>query len=131
MKMKALLLPAAIMVMFATSPVIFSHAAVAAPGSRAEAWQAKLNLTPDQKAKMEEIHKSSEQQMDALLTPEQLTQKNQAMQQHKKPNLNLSADQKAKMKGIRENAKTQMQAVLTPEQQQQWKQMRQQKRQSQ
>ncbi|MBP5976385.1 hypothetical protein HW132_27560 [Brasilonema sp. CT11] len=129
--MKALLLPAAIMVMFATSPVIFSHAAVAAPGSRAEAWQAKLNLTPDQKAKMEEIHKSSEQQIDALLTPEQRTQKDQARQQHKRAKLNLTADQKAKMKEIRQNANTQMQAVLTPEQQQQWKQMRQQKRQSQ
>ncbi|MBW4628327.1 MAG: P pilus assembly/Cpx signaling pathway, periplasmic inhibitor/zinc-resistance associated protein [Brasilonema octagenarum HA4186-MV1] len=131
MKMKALLLPAAIMVMFATSPVIFTHAAVAAPGSRAEAWQAKLNLTDAQKAKMKEIRESSKKQIDALLTPEQRTQKEQARQQRKKPNLNLTADQKAKMKEIRQNTKTQMQALLTPEQQQQWKQMREQKRQSQ
>ncbi len=117
------------MIMFATSPVIFPHAAVAAPDQSADGWKAKLNLNADQKAKIKQIHEDTKKQIDALLTPEQRTQKQQARQQRQKPNLNLNADQKAKMKEIRQKANSQIQAVLTPEQQQQWKQLRQQRRQ--
>lgn len=117
------------MLMFATSPVIFTHAAVAAPGMRSGKWETQLKLSDAQKGKMKEIRQSTEKQMDALLTPEQQAQKQQARQQHQKAKLNLSTDQKAKMKEIRQNADTQIQALLTPTQQQQYQQMRQERQQ--
>jgi Spy/CpxP family protein refolding chaperone len=70
---------------------------------------AQLNLTDDQRAKIQPILQSSRQQAqavrnDSTLTPEQ---------------------KKAKMRDIRQDAMTQMNSLLTPEQQQQWQQMRQ------
>jgi Spy/CpxP family protein refolding chaperone len=70
---------------------------------------ARLNLTDDQRAKIQPILQSSRQQAqavrnDATLTPEQ---------------------KQAKMRDIHQGAMTQMNSLLTPEQQQQWQQMRQ------
>jgi Spy/CpxP family protein refolding chaperone len=70
---------------------------------------AKLNLTDEQRAKIQPILQSSRQQAHAVrndntLTPEQ---------------------KKAKMREIHQGAMTQMNSLLTPEQQQQWEQMRQ------
>jgi Spy/CpxP family protein refolding chaperone len=70
---------------------------------------AMLNLTEDQRAKIQPILESSRQQAqavrnDATLTPEQ---------------------KHAKMREIHQGAMTQMNSLLTPEQQQQWQQMRQ------
>ena len=70
---------------------------------------AKLNLTDDQRAKIQPILKSSRQQAQAVrndttLTPEQ---------------------KQAKMRDIHQGAMSQMNSLLTPEQQQQWQEMRQ------
>lgn len=70
---------------------------------------AKLNLTDEQRAKIQPILQSSRQQAhavrnDTTLTPEQ---------------------KQAKMREIHQGAVTQMNSLLTPEQQQQWQQMRQ------
>jgi Spy/CpxP family protein refolding chaperone len=70
---------------------------------------ARLNLTPEQKTKLQPIFQSSRQQMqavrnDASLTPEQ---------------------KQAKIREIRQNTQSQVNGILTPEQQQQWQQMRQ------
>ena len=70
---------------------------------------ARLNLTDDQRAKIQPILQSSRQQAravrnDTTLTPEQ---------------------KQAKMRDIHQDTMTQMNSLLTPEQQQQWQQMRQ------
>jgi Spy/CpxP family protein refolding chaperone len=70
---------------------------------------AKLNLTDDQRAKIQPILKSSREQAhavrnDTTLTPEQ---------------------KRAKMREIHQGTMAQMNSLLTPEQQQQWQQMRQ------
>lgn len=69
---------------------------------------ARLNLTPDQKSKIQPIMQSSRQQVQAVradssLTPEQ---------------------KQAKVREIHQNAMSQAKAVLTPEQQQQLQEMR-------
>jgi Spy/CpxP family protein refolding chaperone len=69
---------------------------------------AHLNLTPEQKSKIQPIMQSSRQQIQAVradssLTPEQ---------------------KQAKVREIHQNAMSQVNAVLTPEQQQQLQQMR-------
>ena len=111
----------------------------------------KLNLSPDQKAKMQEIGRNTRAQMEAILTPEQKTKLKAAMAERKAQyqarkeqrqegqgrreggrgkrgnvfaSLNLSETQKNQMKQIRESSKRQMQEVLTPQQQEQMKQMR-------
>ena len=104
----------------------------------------KLNLTPEQKAKMKEIGRSNRAQIEAVLTPEQKTKLQAAMAERKAQHqaqrqqgqgergkkgdifasLNLTETQKNQIKQIRESSKQQMQAVLTPEQQAQMKQMR-------
>ena len=70
---------------------------------------AHLNLTDDQRAKIQPILQSSRQQAQAVrndttLTPEQ---------------------KQAKIRDIHQGTMTQMNSLLTPEQQQQWQQMRQ------
>jgi len=128
MKIKTLLLmPGAIMLMLASTPVIFpfTPAAVAASAHKhGGGWETKLNLTDAQKAQIKQIHSSTETQINAILTPEQQAQKQQARLQHTRPQLSLSADQKAKIKAIRQNGQSQIKAVLTPEQQQQLQQLR-------
>jgi Spy/CpxP family protein refolding chaperone len=104
----------------------------------------KLNLTPEQKAKMKETGRSTRAQIEAVLTPEQKTKLQAAMAERKAQHqaqrqqgqgergkkgdifasLNLTETQKNQIKQIRESSKQQMQAVLTPEQQAQMKQMR-------
>jgi periplasmic protein CpxP/Spy len=131
MNKKALfLLPGALMLMFAASPLIpsFTNPAIAqnAPtkGEHGKKWE-KLNLSADQKAKIKTIRDSAKQQMDGILTAEQKAQLQQAKQTRQRPNLNLTADQKAQMKTIRESTETQIKALLTPEQQQQLEKMHQ------
>ena len=128
MKMKALLLmPGTIMLMLASSGGIFSftHAAVAAPyHEHAGGWERKLNLSDDQKAQIKQIHESTKEQINVILTSDQQAEKQQARLQHTRPNLNLSDDQKAQIKAIRQKSFSQIKAVLTPEQQQQFQQLR-------
>jgi periplasmic protein CpxP/Spy len=81
----------------------------------------KLNLTPDQKTKMEQLRASTRSQIDAVLTPAQRQQRQQieAQRQANKGDngMNLTADQKAKLKAIREANQAQFKAMLTPAQQ--------------
>jgi Spy/CpxP family protein refolding chaperone len=70
---------------------------------------AQLNLTADQRAKIEPILQSSWQQARAVRTDTTLTPE----QKH------------AKIRGIHQGAMTQVNSLLTPEQQQQWQQRRQ------
>ncbi|AFY49744.1 P pilus assembly/Cpx signaling pathway, periplasmic inhibitor/zinc-resistance associated protein [Nostoc sp. PCC 7524] len=100
-------------------------------------WAA-LELTADQKARIQEIQRNTRTQMEAVFTPEQKAkleaarQERQARRAQRQPgdrpqagkrpgmklaDLNLTDDQKARMRAIREESQKQMQAVLTPEQQ--------------
>jgi Spy/CpxP family protein refolding chaperone len=89
----------------------------------------KLNLTAEQKSKMEQLRATTRTQMDAVFTPEQLQQAKLRQEQRQEmggkwKSLNLTDDQKAKLKEIRQSSKAQFEAILTPEQQQQAKQKR-------
>ncbi|WP_204368470.1 hypothetical protein [Neosynechococcus sphagnicola] len=92
-----------------------------------------LNLSSDQKAKMQQIRQRSLAQITALLNPSQQQQMQTAIQQGQKPHqalksLNLTSDQKARVKQIRKETKQQIQALLTPEQLQQMQQQHQARR---
>ena len=120
-------MPGALMLMLASSPVIFSstHAAVAAPAhQRTGGWETKLNLTDAQKAQIKQIRLSTQKQINGILTPDQQKQKQQARQQHTAAKLSLSNDQKAQIKKIRQDEKSQIEAVLTTSQKQQLQQLR-------
>lgn len=72
-----------------------------------------LNLTPDQKSKMKEIHQSTQQQKDAIkndagLTQEQKVQKFKELRssQQEKMNSILTQDQKVKMKAMKQHRKS-------------------------
>ena len=82
---------------------------------------ARLNLTSEQKAKMEQLRASARTQMDAILTPAQ-QQQAKARQERRQAmgntwNLNLTTEQQAKIKTIRQSSAQQLNAILTPEQQ--------------
>ncbi len=128
MNKKALfLLPGAIAMMFAVTPLIpgFTNAAVAVPAHAGKlGGMNALNLTTDQKAQIKQIREAAKQEMDGIFTPEQKTLRQQARQQHQRPKLNLTNDQKAQLKAVRQKTKSQIDAVLTPEQRQQLQQMR-------
>ena len=80
-----------------------------------------LNLTPEQKTKMEQLRTSTQSQIDAVLTDEQrqkLAQvKAQRQANQQSGGMNLTADQKTKIKAIRAANQAQFQAILTPAQQ--------------
>jgi periplasmic protein CpxP/Spy len=85
-----------------------------------------LNLTADQKAKLEQLKANSRSQIQAVLTPEQrqAAQTNQGRRQEIMKgweSLNLTSDQKAKIQAIRQSSQQQFNAILTPEQQSQLK----------
>jgi len=83
---------------------------------------ARLNLTLDQTAKIEQLRASARTQMDAILTPTQQQQakarqdRRQAMGDTWK-SLNLTTEQQARIKTIRQSSAQQLNAILTPEQQ--------------
>ena len=81
-----------------------------------------LNLTPEQKTKVEALRAATKTQMDAVFTPEQRQQRDQMKAQRQarpagEQSMNFTADQKAKIKTIREASKEQFKAILTPAQQ--------------
>jgi Spy/CpxP family protein refolding chaperone len=89
----------------------------------------KLNLTAEQKTKLEQLRATARTQIDAVFTPEQRQQAKLRQEQHqemggKLKTLNLTAEQKTKLQEIRRSTKAQFEAILTPEQQQQAKQKR-------
>jgi len=114
-----------------------------------------LNLTPEQKTKMQAIRQdartkmqavknnaalsqdekitqmrairqSVREQMQQVLTPEQQKQIQQRFQQGPAQKLNLTDAQKAQLKSIRDKAMEQFRGMLTPEQQKSFDQARQQ-----
>jgi Spy/CpxP family protein refolding chaperone len=89
----------------------------------------KLNLTAEQKTKLEQLRATARTQIDAVFTPEQRQQAKLRQEQYqemgsKLKTLNLTAEQKTKLQEIRRSSKAQFEAILTPEQQQQVKQKR-------
>ncbi len=144
MNKKALfLLPGALMLMFAASPLIpsLTNPAVAqnAPtkgqhehgGERehGDRMGAKLNLTADQKAKIKGFRDAAKSQMDGILTADQKALIQQAKQTHQRPKLNLTADQKASMKTIRESTEASIKGILNADQLKQWEAMHQERQQ--
>jgi Spy/CpxP family protein refolding chaperone len=82
-----------------------------------------LNLSAEQKTKIEQVLASARTQMDAVLTPEQL-QQIKSQRETKKiggERLNLTAEQKTKFTAIRQASNEQFKTILTPEQQAQLK----------
>jgi Spy/CpxP family protein refolding chaperone len=81
----------------------------------------KLNLTPEQKARMKQMRQESRAEIEQILTPEQKA-KLQAMKAKKKgmrkgwKELNLTAEQEAKIKALRASKKGKFEAILTPAQ---------------
>jgi Spy/CpxP family protein refolding chaperone len=97
-----------------------SHRQIAAgePGKHLD----DLNLTPEQKTKVEALRAATKTQMDAVFTPAQRQQLDQMQAQRQarpagEKGMNLTADQKAKLKAIREANQEQFKAILTPAQQ--------------
>lgn len=87
----------------------------------------ELNLTADQKTKLEQLRQSSRTQIEAILTPAQLPKFQQIENQRQakgesRTALNLSSDQKTRIQSIRKANMEKVQAILTPEQQAQIKQ---------
>ncbi len=87
----------------------------------------QLDLTAEQKTKMEQLQQSTRSQIEAILTPEQ-RQKFQQFASERQSNtgdrsaLNLTAEQKIQLQTIRQQQMAQFRAVLTPEQQAQLQQ---------
>lgn len=77
--------------------------------SRRGGPMAGLNLTDDQRAKLQPIMEQQRQQIDAVRKDTSLTQQ----------------QKQEKVRGIHQNTMSQMQGLLTPEQQQQWQQRQQ------
>jgi Spy/CpxP family protein refolding chaperone len=81
----------------------------------------RLNFTPAQKTKLEQLKLDTDKQMDLVLTPEQ-RQKSQAMRGERTgmkdawKSINLTPDQKAKITAIHQANSEQFKAILTPEQ---------------
>ena len=127
-KKALLLLPGAIALMFAASPLLPGSikAAVAdtvhAHGGHGMMQQ--LNLSDAQKTQIKQYRQSAKQQIDAILTSDQKTAIQQARENHTRPNLNLSDDQKAQMKAIHQQTEANIEAVLNPDQLQQLQQLR-------
>lgn len=94
----------------------------------------RLNLTEAQKQQMQAIRQRTQSQIAAILTPQQRTQYEQALQSNQKKrgllqSLNLTEQQQEQIRAIKQASKQQMQSILTPEQLQQMQQMMQQRKQ--
>jgi Spy/CpxP family protein refolding chaperone len=90
-----------------STPPAGAPPAVRPPGGGFERLAEQLNLTADQKPKVQSIMDTQMQKMRDLQQDTSLTVE----------------DRRAKMKVIREDVVTQMKAVLTPEQFQKWQDM--------
>lgn len=127
MKKAFIFLPGVIAVMLAAAPMItgFNNAAVAQPahaGGWHDEWK-KLNLSPDQETQIKKIRQDAKQQTDAIITPEQKTQLEQARSQHTKPKITWTDDQKAQLKQIHQDTESKILAVLNDTQKQQYQQI--------
>jgi Spy/CpxP family protein refolding chaperone len=99
-----------------------AHQQRIADGEIGQRKYSQLNLTTDQKSKIERLRAATRSQIEVVLTPEQ-RQKYAQIQTQRQANrqgrqqLKLSADQKAQFQAIRTANKAQFRAILTPEQQ--------------
>lgn len=150
--MKLKLMPIITGAILLTAATPFAFKAVAAPGQQLaqttqqrSARQNQLNLTPEQKEQMRQLHQDTRKQIESLLSSDQLAKYKAAMQnrrgtmqnnsdeisgqsngnrrQNMLASLNLSQDQKAKMREIMQNSRTRMSSILTNEQRNQLQQM--------
>jgi periplasmic protein CpxP/Spy len=86
-----------------------------------------INLTAEQKTKIDRLQQSTRSKIEAVLNPEQLKKFQQIKQQQAQFSSgggisNVTADQKAKVQTIDRSTEEKILAVLTPEQQSQLKQ---------
>ena len=125
MKIK-FLLPGLLALVVVGAPLFAINAAVAkqdpaAASQKKPNMEQRLNLSADQKAKMQKIRQETQKQVEAVLNREQ-RDKYATARKTMKPgkalqSLNLSKDQRAKLKSILDGAKKQISGVLTKEQQ--------------
>jgi len=92
---------------------------------------ASLGLSDSQKAQIKQIHSSTREQIQQIITPEQKQAFKTAMQNHQgfkaaRQAMNLTDEQKSQLKQVWQSSHDQIQAVLTPSQQTQLEQLRQQ-----
>ncbi len=105
-------------------PVLAQSSNSPTPPDRHQMGKDLLNLSADQKAKLEQIHQAEQAQMDSILTTEQKAQLQTARDNRTNPrqvfdSLNLTAEQKTKIQELRRSTREQMDAILTAEQRQQ------------
>jgi Spy/CpxP family protein refolding chaperone len=153
MKIKFIpVLVSAIALGLGTVPVLTAPAQAQDAGTPTQARPMKgrmmqdLNLTADQRARIQQIREETRAAMEQILTPTQRQQLQDAKAQAQanpgqwkqrrgmKQALNLTEEQKTRMRELKQSAQEQISAVLTAEQRQQLqekKQMRQQRRQQQ
>src|SRR5687768_15777143 len=130
MKIKFIpVLVSAIALGLGTVPVLTSIAQAQDAGAPTQARPMKgrmmqdLNLTADQQARIKQIHEETRAQMDAILTPTQRQQLQDAKAQARanpgqrmqrrgmKQALNLTEEQKTRMRELKQAAKEQISAV--------------------
>lgn len=95
-----------------------------------------LELTQQQRTQMEQIHRNTRSQMEAILTPEQKQRFQAALEQRQGMRsaiaaMNLSPEQQTQLRNIIQSARTQKDAILTSEQKQQLQEWRSERRQPQ
>jgi periplasmic protein CpxP/Spy len=93
----------------------------------------RLNLTPEQKARLKSIREAKREEMLGILTNEQKDKLRAGVQNGQRPpqvfaSLNLTDEQKEQMKEIMTSAKSEISEILTPEQLQKLEEMRSKKR---
>ena len=91
-----------------------------------------VNLTEEQKTKVQAIQENYRSKIDNILTSEQKDAMSAATQQGQNPrqamrNLNLSSDQKKQVREVMQSQREEISNILTDEQKQQLQQRRQQK----
>lgn len=103
-------------------------------GPNYQGKRAALELTQQQRTQMEQIHRNTRSQMEAILTPEQKQQFQAALEQRRGMRgaiaaMNLSPEQQTQLRNIMQSARTQKDAILTSEQKQQLQEWRSERRQ--
>jgi periplasmic protein CpxP/Spy len=87
-------------------------------GRIAQGQPGSINLTPEQKAKIEQLKQSTRTKIEGVLNPEQL-KKFQQIQQQAQSNsgttITLTEDQKVKMQAIKKAKIEELRAILPPE----------------
>ncbi len=111
-----------------TAPAVLAKQPASAAGQKKPTMAERLNLSADQKTKIQKIRQETQKQIEAVLNKEQKEQYVKARKTMRPgaalKTLNLSKDQNTKLKGILASAKNQIAGVLTKEQKETLKQSR-------